>query len=70
MSREDEAKEARLFDTRTVERNIKRGLTTRKEYDKFLKALQDASDKCIVSEHPSENPAQSGSPSPDNPQPS
>ena len=36
---------ARLFDTRTVERNIKRGLLTRKDYDKYLKSLADAKDK-------------------------
>ena len=45
MSRDEEVKDARLFDTRTVERNIKRGLSTRKEYERFLKALADAADK-------------------------
>ena len=42
MSRDEEAKEVRLFDLRTVERNIKRGLITRKEYERFLKSLPDA----------------------------
>jgi len=42
MSRDEEAKDARLFDTRTVERNIKRGIITRKEYERFLKSLADA----------------------------
>ncbi len=35
----------RLFDLRNVERNIKRGLITRKDYDKYLKSLGDAKDK-------------------------
>ena len=30
-----------VFDVRTVERNIKKGHTTRKEYEKYLKALPD-----------------------------
>jgi hypothetical protein len=30
-----------VFDIRTVERNIKKGHTTRKEYEKYLKALPD-----------------------------
>ena len=37
--------DSRLFDLRNVERNIKRGLITRKDYDKHLKALNDAKDK-------------------------
>jgi hypothetical protein len=41
MSREEEAKNARLFDRRVVERNIKKGLVTRKDYDKYLKSLGD-----------------------------
>jgi hypothetical protein len=41
MSREEEAKVLRLFDRRVVERNIKKGLVTRKDYDKHLKALGD-----------------------------
>jgi len=45
MTRDENAPDLRLFDRRIVERNIKRGLTTRKEYDKFLKALPDAADK-------------------------
>lgn len=42
MSREEEAKDARLFDLRTVERNIKRGVITRKDYERYLKSLPDA----------------------------
>jgi hypothetical protein len=45
MSREEEVKDARLFDVRIVERNIKRGIVTRKEYERFLKSLADATDK-------------------------
>jgi hypothetical protein len=45
MSREEDVKDARLFDVRIVERNIKRGLVTRKEYERFLKSLADAVDK-------------------------
>jgi hypothetical protein len=45
MSRDEELKNARLFDRRIVERNIKKGLVTRKDYDKYLKALDDAAAK-------------------------
>jgi hypothetical protein len=44
-SREAEAKNARLFDVRTVDRNIKKGLVTRKDYEKYLKSLNDATEK-------------------------
>jgi hypothetical protein len=50
MSREEEVKDVRLFDLRTIERNIKRGLITRKEYERFLKALPDAAEKIAPSE--------------------
>ena len=45
MTREEAAPDPVLFDRRIVERNIKRGLVTRKDYEKFLKSLPDASDK-------------------------
>ncbi len=45
MSREADVKIQRLYDRRTVERNVKKGLITRKDYDKHLKALTDAKDK-------------------------
>ena len=38
-TREADSKAQRLFDVRTIERNIKKGLTNRKEYEKYLKAL-------------------------------
>jgi hypothetical protein len=37
--------EPRAFDTRIVERNMKRGLISRKDYEKFLKSLPDVKDK-------------------------
>jgi hypothetical protein len=48
MSRDAEAKNLRLYDRRTIERNIKKGLITRKDYDKFLKSLEDAKDKGVM----------------------
>jgi hypothetical protein len=62
MSREEEAKDARLFDTRTVERNIKRGLITRKEYERFLKALPDAAGNVAPSDAETPAPAHSSEP--------
>ena len=45
MTRDEEALDPSLFDRRIVERNIKRGLITRKDYEKFLKAIPDAAAK-------------------------
>ena len=48
MTKDKDAKEiqdVRLFDARVVERNIKRGIITRKDYEKYLKSLGDAKDK-------------------------
>ncbi len=51
MSRDADAKTdpklSRLFDKRTVERNIKKGLITRKDYEKYLKTLDDSADKGV-----------------------
>ena len=47
MARDQDVKTARLFDRRTVERNIKKGLITRKDYEKHLKALEDVADKGV-----------------------
>jgi hypothetical protein len=45
-SKETKDKEGdRLYDVRLLERNIKRGLLTRKDYDKHLKSLPDVKDK-------------------------
>jgi len=46
MSRE-EAKNDRLYDKRTVERSIKKGLLTRKDYDKHVKGLEDVAAKGV-----------------------
>jgi len=45
MSREEEAKNVRLYDVRTIERTIRKGLVTRKDYEKYLKALPDVAEK-------------------------
>jgi hypothetical protein len=48
MSKDKEAKEpteTRIYDRRTVERNIKRGVISRKDYEKHVKSLPDAADK-------------------------
>ena len=36
--------EQKLYDVRTLERNFRKGLITRKDYDKYLKALPDKAD--------------------------
>jgi hypothetical protein len=41
MNRDEEAKNLRLYDRRVVERNIKKGVVNRKDYDKYLKSLGD-----------------------------
>ena len=43
MSSESAPKPHMQFDIRTVERNIKKGHVTRKDYEKYLKALPDVS---------------------------
>jgi hypothetical protein len=40
-----EPHEPHNYDTRTVERNIKRGVISRKDYEKFLKSIPDSKDK-------------------------
>ena len=47
MSREPEAKNERLYDKRTIDRSLKKGLLTRKDFDKHLKALEDAGPKGV-----------------------
>jgi hypothetical protein len=47
MARDQDARNARLYDRRTVERNIKKGLLTRKDYDKHLKSLDDVAAKGV-----------------------
>jgi len=38
-------KSAKLFDLRIVERNIQKGLVSRKEYEEYLAGLDDSADK-------------------------
>jgi len=52
-----DANDSRMFDVRLVERNIRRGLLTRKEVDKFHKTLPDVKDK---SESFADNPYDDG----------
>lgn len=47
MSRDSEAKNDRLYDKRTIDRSIKKGLLTRKDFDKHLKALDDVASKGV-----------------------
>ena len=47
MSRDEAAQNDRLFDKRTIDRNIKKGLLSRKDYEKHLKALGDVADKGV-----------------------
>jgi hypothetical protein len=47
MSRDVEAKNDRLYDKRTVDRSIKKGLLTRKDYEKHLKGLADVAPKGV-----------------------
>jgi hypothetical protein len=50
MKADEEVKAPRLFDVRTIERNIRKGLTTRKDYEKNLKTLPDAAEKAATPE--------------------
>ena len=54
MARED-ARTARLYDRRTVERNIKKGLLTRKDYEKHLKSLDDVAEKGVYGASPDDD---------------
>lgn len=55
-TRDADAKAQRLFDVRTIERNIKKGLVTRKDYEKHLKGLSDSAEKVApAEEHPDDD---------------
>ena len=55
-TRDADAKAQRLFDVRTIERNIKKGFVTRKDYEKHLKTLADAAEKVAPpEEHPDDD---------------
>src|SRR5262249_7189930 len=48
MTKDKDAKEGHDFrnhDTRIIERSMKRGLISRKDYEKYLKSLPDSKDK-------------------------
>ena len=45
MTKDRDEKESRLYDTRVIERNIQKGLVSRKDYEKYLKSLADMKDK-------------------------
>ena len=57
MARDQDPRTSRLFDRRTVERNIKKGLISRKDFDKHLKALDDVADKGVYGGNESEEAA-------------
>jgi len=44
------SKDERLFDLRTLERNLAKGLITQKEYDAYLGKLEDVEDNMAVIE--------------------
>jgi hypothetical protein len=56
MARDQDPRTARLFDRRTVERNIKKGLITRKDYEKHLKSLEDVGEKGVYGGTDSDEP--------------
>lgn len=60
MTRDEEEKSPRLFDSRTIERNIRKGLITRKDYDKYLKSLPDVTDKIAPADAPRSGQAAAG----------
>ena len=43
----DPKENPKLWDRRTLERNIRKGLMTRKDVDKYLKSLPDAEEKKV-----------------------
>ncbi len=49
-SKEEVVRSERLFDVRTVERNIQKGRITRAEYDAHLAKLSDAKDRSAALE--------------------
>ena len=52
MARDQDPKTARIYDRRTVDRNIKKGLLTRKDFEKHLKALEDVAEKGVYGTPP------------------
>ena len=68
MARDQDVRTSRLFDRRTVERNIKKGLVTRKDFEKHLKSLDDVAEKGVYggSETDDAGPGETEPPAPTN----
>ena len=45
----------RFWDVRTLERKLRRGLISRKEFEKYLKALDDVASKVAEESHGSDS---------------
>ena len=67
MARDQDPKTSRLYDRRTVERSIKKGLLTRKDYEKHLKALDDVADKGVYGGTDADEPDDDDAPEPEAP---
>jgi hypothetical protein len=52
MARDQDPKTSRIYDRRTVDRSIKKGLLTRKDFEKHLKSLEDVADKGVYGTEP------------------
>lgn len=52
MSVRDESK---VYDVRIIERNFRKGLLSRKEYERHLSNLHDCADKVVVSQPSAQN---------------
>ncbi len=44
--------ESKKFDKRNIERNIKEGIISKKDYENYLSKLPDLSDKIFIPEEP------------------
>ena len=67
MARDQDPKTSRLYDRRTVERSIKKGLLSRKDYEKHLKALDDVADKGVYGGTDADEPDDDDAPEPEAP---
>jgi hypothetical protein len=57
MTTKDDSK---LYDVRTLERRLRKGVLSKKEYDKHLKSLPDRSDNIATAEPDPNEPGPSG----------
>jgi hypothetical protein len=69
MARDQDVRTSRVYDRRTVERNIKKGLISRKDYEKHLKSLDDVADKGVYGVSDTDEPAPAPAPEPTEPPP-